>query len=103
MRTRKLSLAWVMVFISLWARLEAAPVLMDPAVGTLELVTPDVAQQAMLNRIDGLAFDGFGNLVGALEIFGSEGAVVYIDKATGDVANLVEGISRADQIALAID
>ena len=102
MCTRQLSLACVLVFISLWARSEAAPVLMDPAVGTLELVTPNAGQQAMLNLVDGLALDGFGNLFGALEIFGSSGGVVYIDKATGDVTNLVSGLSRADQIALGI-
>jgi sugar lactone lactonase YvrE len=78
----------------------ADPVLADPSMGTLELVTPEPSQQASLPRIDGLAFDEFGNLFGALEVSGATGGVVYIDKQTGDVVTLVEEIGRADQIAL---
>ncbi len=75
----------------------AAPELVDPSAGTLELVTPRLPQ---LDKIDGLAFDSFGNLFGALEIRGLLGGVVYIDKFTGEVTRLAFGISRADQIAL---
>jgi sugar lactone lactonase YvrE len=77
----------------------ADPQLADPTVGSLELVTPDPAEQAKLNAIDGLAFDSFGNLFGTLELAGSAGAVVYIDKVAGTVTELVSGIARADQIA----
>jgi hypothetical protein len=74
--------------------------LVDPTEGTLELVTALPSQQAKLDRIDGLAFDAFGNLLGALEISGDDGGAVYIDKVTGDVTQLVFRVSRADQIAL---
>jgi sugar lactone lactonase YvrE len=77
----------------------AQPVLTDPGAGVLELVTPP-SEAAKLNLIDGLAFDAYGNLLGCLEITGTGGAVVFIDKATGLVTTLVTGISRADQIAL---
>ncbi|MFQ5418106.1 MAG: hypothetical protein ACE5FL_13845 [Myxococcota bacterium] len=62
-------------------------------------MTP-VSQESQLNLIDGLAFDAFGNLMGALEMVGGSGGVVYVDKNTGLVTSLVTGISRADQIAL---
>lgn len=78
----------------------AAPQLSDPSVGSLELVTLSAEDRAKLNRIDGLAFDSFGNLFGAVENSGVQGGVVYIDKFTGAVTRLVFGISRADQIAL---
>ena len=55
---------------------KAAPQLVDPSAGTLELVTPSLPDRANLDRIDGLAFDSFGNLFGALEISGSLGGVV---------------------------
>lgn len=77
----------------------AAPMLVDPSVGTLDLVTPNPLEQAKINTIDGLAFDAFGNLFGVLENSGSAGAVVAIDKNTGLVTPLVTGISRADHIA----
>ncbi len=80
----------------------AAPMLIDASVGTLELLTPDPGEQAKLNQVDGLAFDSFGNLFGVLEISGSDGGVVYVDKVTGSVTKLVSGIRRADQIALHI-
>ena len=76
------------------------PKLADPYVGTLELVTPSAMEQAKLNNIDGLAFDFYGNLFGVLEISGSSGGVVYIDKDTGVVTPIISGIIRADQIAL---
>lgn len=75
----------------------AAPSLREPGAGSLELVAADAVQ---LLEIDGLAFDGFGNLFGALEIDGVDGGVVYIDKLTGVVTKLTSGIDRADQIAL---
>ena len=78
----------------------AAPQLSDASVGSLELVTLSAEDRAKLNRIDGLAFDSFGNLFGAVENSGVQGGVVYIDKFTGAVTRLVFGISRADQIAL---
>lgn len=78
----------------------SAQQLSDPGVGTLSLVTPDPLEQAKLDRIDGLAFDAFDNLIGAREIVGASGGAVYVDKATGVVSVLVTGISRADQIAL---
>lgn len=76
------------------------PQLADPRAGSLELVTPDPAEQAKLVNIDGLAFDSFGHLLGVREIGGADGAVVYIDKDSGAVTVLVDQISRADQIAL---
>ena len=78
----------------------AAPTLVNPTEATLELVTPDPAEQAKLTLIDGLAFDGFGNLLGVLEVTFPLGSVVYIDKGTGAVTKLISEINRADQIAL---
>ena len=72
------------------------PFLSDPSLGVLELVAGKISD---LNEIDGLAFDSFGNLFGALEINGSGGGVVYIDTTTGLVTTLINNISRADQIA----
>ena len=78
----------------------ADPTLIDPSLGVLELVTPDAAEQAKLERIDGLAFDSAGNLFGALEIADSSGGIVSIDIDSGLVTVLTTGIPRADQIAL---
>jgi sugar lactone lactonase YvrE len=78
----------------------AAPSLSNPSRGRLELVTALASQQQMLDEIDGLAFDSFGNLFGVLEIDGNAGGVVSIDKVTGAVTTLVTGISTADQIAV---
>ena len=78
----------------------AAQELVDPSVGTLELVTPTPAQQAKLVRIDGLEFDEFGNLFGVLEIDSSAGGLVHVDKASGEVTTLLTGIRNADQIEL---
>jgi sugar lactone lactonase YvrE len=77
----------------------ADPVLLDPAGGVLELVTPASSEQAKLNQVDDLLFDPYGNLLATREISGANGAVVAIDIATGTVSVLVTGISRADQIA----
>ena len=73
-----------------------SPFLTDPSLGILEAVAEE---DPGLVEIDGLAFDSFGNLFGALEIDGSSGGVVYIDTSTGVVTNLVSNIPRADQIA----
>ena len=73
-----------------------SPFLSDPSVGVFELVAE---QDLDLVEIDGLAFDNFGNLFGALEIDGSAGGVAYIDPDTGTVTTLVSNIPRADQIA----
>lgn len=88
--------------VLLWPQVAAAaPVLSDPTSGTIELVAND---SAALDEIDGLAFDAFGNLFGALEIDkdvsgNPQGGVVYVDKQTGSVVNLIPDIDRADQIA----
>ena len=82
------------------AILQAAPILVSPTFGTLELVTPP-ASAAALDKVDGLAFDVYGNLFATREITGDAGGVVFIDKSTGAVTSLVTGISRADQLALA--
>lgn len=81
------------------AILQAAPILVSPTLGTLELVTPP-ASAAALDKVDGLAFDVYGNLFATREITGDAGGVVFIDKSTGAVTSLVTGINRADQIAL---
>ena len=78
----------------------AGPQLDDPSAGTLELVTLSLGDRWKLDKIDGLAFDSFGNLFGALEVPGLLGGVVHIDKFTGEVTRLAFGIPRADQIAL---
>lgn len=81
----------------------AIPSMVNPADGTLILVTPSPSEQAKLNRVDGLAFDAFGNLMAVLEIADASAGVVYIDKLTGDVTVLITGLtslSRLDQIAL---
>jgi len=46
-------------------------------------------------RIDGLAFDHFGNLYGVREVVSGEGGVVYIDKVTGVVRPIALGIPGA--------
>lgn len=58
------------------------------------------ATTAQLDLIDGLTFDPFGNLIGALEIPGPRGGLVLVDAETGEVLGLGGGISRADQVAL---
>ena len=70
----------------------AVPFLTDPGVGTLQQVAQD---SVMLDRVDGLTFDVFGNLYAALEIEGSSGKVVYIDHTDGSITSLITGISRA--------
>jgi sugar lactone lactonase YvrE len=81
-------------------RAGAAPVLANPAQGSIALVAQDANE---LDEIDGLAFDAFGNLFGALEIddIGGvpQGGVVYVNKSSGAVTNLISDIDRADQIA----
>ncbi len=79
----------------------AGPVLSNPALGTITLVAKDASA---LDEIDGLAFDAYGNLFGALEIDNDaggnpRGGIVYVDKLTGTVTNLISNIDRADQIA----
>lgn len=75
---------------------EAAPVLADPALGTLELVVHDTT---LLPRVDGLAMDAYGNLFAALETANHRGGVVSIDKATGAVTPISIGvITGADQV-----
>ncbi|MAG33672.1 MAG: hypothetical protein CL908_22565 [Deltaproteobacteria bacterium] len=76
------------------------PVMVNPADGTLTLVTPSAAEQAKLGRVDGLDFDPFGNLMAVLEISDATAGAVYIDKLTGAVTTLITGVSRLDQIAL---
>lgn len=73
----------------------AAPSLANPSVGELELVG-----STGLPRVDGLAFDKFGNLFAALEVVGSGGAVVYVNKMTGSASSLLAAISGADQVKL---
>jgi sugar lactone lactonase YvrE len=74
-----------------------AAVLSNPAVGTLDVLTPNGDN---LQGIDVLSFDAFGNLFVAREVTGAGGGVSYVDKSTGLATNLVNGISRADYIAL---
>ena len=64
--------------------------------GSISLVAHDPTN---LFRVDGLAFDAAGNLLGALEIVGPDGGLVYVDKSSGTVTRMVSGISGADQIA----
>jgi hypothetical protein len=75
----------------------AAPAIADPSFGTLELVTP-AAMQSHLGMVDGLEIDANGNLVAALEQAGAAGGMVYVDKITGSVTQLVSGIGGSDQI-----
>jgi sugar lactone lactonase YvrE len=77
----------------------AAPGLVDPDVGLLELVTPPETA-ARLNLVDGLAFDRFGNLFAALEIPGPFGGLALVAPDTGEVAPFAGGIGRADQVAV---
>ena len=75
-------------------RIGAQPMLVDPAVGHLELVS----SSPVLERVDGLAFDAYGNLFAALETAKPNGGVVYVDKATGAVTDIAIGITGSDQI-----
>lgn len=50
-----------------------------------------------LPRVDGLAFDRFGNMFGLLEVVDSGGGVVYIDKATSAVTPIALNIPGACQ------
>jgi len=70
--------------------------LTDPSAGNLSLL---VNTTSALNQIDGLAIDSYGNLFGALEISGSTGGVVAIDRGTGAITPITTGISRADQLS----
>ena len=72
----------------------AAPSLFDPGLSELKLV----ASGSALSRVDGLAFDPAGNLFAALEVVGSGGGIVYVNKASGSVSALLAPISGADQI-----
>lgn len=72
----------------------AAPSLFDAGLGELKLV----ASGSALSRVDGLAFDPAGNLFAALEVVGSGGGIVYVDKASGNVSGLLAPISGADQV-----
>jgi sugar lactone lactonase YvrE len=77
----------------------AAPALVDPDAGLLELVTPPETA-ARLDLVDGLAFDRFGNLFAALEIPGPFGGLALVAPDTGEVTPFAGGISRADQVAV---
>jgi len=79
----------------------AMPMLVDPGAGTLSLVADSPTR---LPRIDGLAFDAYGNLFGALETANSNGGIVYIDKHSGAVTDLDIGtVTGADQLKFAPD
>jgi sugar lactone lactonase YvrE len=77
----------------------AAPALVDPDAGLLELVTPPETAPR-LDLVDGLAFDRLGNLFAALEIPGPFGGLALVAPDTGEVTPYAGGISRADQVAL---
>ena len=62
--------------------------------GTLELVASDTVN---LPRVDGLAFDRFGNLFAVLEVVGPAGGAVYINKQTGAVTPIALNIPGACQ------
>jgi sugar lactone lactonase YvrE len=68
------------------------------AVGISGVIERVVVDPINLQRIDGLAFDRFGNLFGALEVVSGEGGLVYIDKATGAVRSIALGIPGACRI-----
>ncbi len=68
------------------------PQLANGISGVLEKFVQDMAN---LPRVDGLAFDRFGNLFGVLEVVSAGGGVVYIDKATGAVTPIALGIPGA--------
>ena len=75
---------------------DAGPTLADGVAGVLEKVITDPVK---LPRIDGLAFDRFGNLFGVLEIVNSGGGVVHIDKVTAAVTPIalnIPGSCRLD-------
>ena len=46
----------------------AAPQLVDPSAGTLELITPSLSDRAKLDRIDGLAFATYSPSISRLSI-----------------------------------
>jgi len=75
----------------------SAPILVDPALGSLDRLVQDLTN---LPRVDGLAFDGFGNLFAALEVVGSDGGLSWVDTGTGVATRLISGISGVDQVAL---
>jgi len=88
----------IVIALVAWAQAlpgAGAPVLTDPGIGQLSLIASD---SNTLPRVDGLAFDSYGNLFAALEVEGSGGGVIYVDKSTGSVSSLLAQISGADQI-----
>ncbi|MCB1874521.1 MAG: hypothetical protein KDH88_00945 [Chromatiales bacterium] len=89
----------VFIVFSLTAgnQLLAAPVLVNPALGSLSLLTHDTTA---LRRVDGLTFDAHGNLFAALEVTNSNGGIAYVDIDTGAVTQIVTGVSGVDQIDL---
>ncbi|MBL8470292.1 MAG: SMP-30/gluconolactonase/LRE family protein [Rhodocyclaceae bacterium] len=85
---------------ALSATAHAVPSLVSPTLGTLELVAHD---NLGLARIDGLAFDRYGNLFATRETLDSSGGVSYIDRQTGAVSVIASSIKGSDQIAFAPD
>jgi len=74
-----------------------SPQLAPGVPGTLEKFVSDPVN---LPRIDGLAFDRFGNLFGVLEVVNSSGGVVYIDKVTGAVTPIALNIPGACRLTV---
>lgn len=72
-----------------------APQLASGISGVIERLVVDPVG---LQRIDGLAFDAFGNLFGVLEVVSGDGGLVYIDKVTGAVRSIALGIPGACRV-----
>jgi len=74
----------------------ATPVLSVGIQGTLTKVATDASN---LSRVDGLAFDNFGNLFAAREIVGSSGGLTYVNKNNGASTNILS-LTAVDQVEL---
>jgi hypothetical protein len=75
----------------------ALPQLAPGMPGVLEKV---VANPVGLPRLDGFAFDRFGNLFAVLEVVSAAGGVVYIDKATGAAQPIALNIPGACRLTV---
>jgi len=87
----------VALMLALVRPVVAIPVLVDPALGSLDRLVQD---NVNLPRVDGLAFDDFGNLFASLEVVGSNGGLSWVDTGSGTASRLLSDISGVDQVAL---
>ncbi len=83
--------------VEAWTLDPMLPQLAPGIPGVLEKLVTDAVN---LPRIDGFAFDRFGNLFGVLEVVSAGGGVVAVDKSTGAVQPIALGIPAACRLTV---